>query len=93
MGSPDAYRFRNVSAQMPNAFVVKRTEIDAEELMAYVAARVAPYARIPCVEFIDAIPNSAAGKILRRALRDRAVALDSAMKDPRAPRIERIETR
>jgi acyl-CoA synthetase (AMP-forming)/AMP-acid ligase II len=60
------------SGEVPKAFVVQRTEIGADELMAYVAAKVAPYARIRCVEFIDAIPKSAAGKILRRALRERA---------------------
>jgi acyl-coenzyme A synthetase/AMP-(fatty) acid ligase len=60
------------SGEVPKAFVVKRTEIGAEELMSYVAQRVAPYARIRSVEFIDAIPRSAAGKILRRALRERA---------------------
>jgi acyl-CoA synthetase (AMP-forming)/AMP-acid ligase II len=60
------------SGEVPKAFVVKLTEIGAEELMAYVAAQVASYARIRSVEFIDAIPKSAAGKILRRALRERA---------------------
>lgn len=60
------------TGEVPKAFVVKRCEIGDEELMAYVAAQVAPYARIRSVEFIDAIPKSAAGKILRRALRDRA---------------------
>jgi acyl-coenzyme A synthetase/AMP-(fatty) acid ligase len=45
-----------------------------EELMAYVAAHVAPYKKIRRLEFIEQIPKSASGKILRRLLveRDRA---------------------
>ena len=35
-----------------------------------VAARVAPYKKLRQLEFIDAIPKSASGKILRRLLRD-----------------------
>jgi acyl-CoA synthetase (AMP-forming)/AMP-acid ligase II len=66
IGIPD-----DQTGEAPKAFVVKRTEIDSEQLTSYVAAQVAPYARIRSVEFIDAIPKSAAGKILRRALRDR----------------------
>jgi 4-coumarate--CoA ligase len=40
--------------------------------MTYVAARVAPYKKVRRVDFIDAIPKSASGKILRRLLKDRA---------------------
>ena len=39
--------------------------------MAFVAERVAPYKKVRVVEFIDAIPKSASGKILRRELRAR----------------------
>jgi len=39
--------------------------------MAWVAERVAPYKRIRVVEFVDEIPKSASGKIMRRLLRDR----------------------
>ena len=44
----------------------------ADELMAYVAERVAPYKKVRRVDFIDAIPKSPSGKILRRLLKDRA---------------------
>ena len=56
------------SGEIPKAFVVKRSEISAEEIMAYVADRVAPYKKIRAVEFIEKVPKSASGKILRREL-------------------------
>ena len=58
--------------EIPRAFVVLRGTATAEELMAYVAERVTPYKKVRRVEFIDAIPKSASGKILRRLLKDRA---------------------
>jgi acyl-CoA synthetase (AMP-forming)/AMP-acid ligase II len=60
--------------ELPKAFVVADDGLDPEELMAYVAERVAPYKRIREVEFVDEIPKSASGKILRRMLRDRYAA-------------------
>ena len=57
--------------EAPKAFVVSDDGVDPDELMAYVAERVAPYKRIREVEFVDEIPKSASGKILRRVLRDR----------------------
>ena len=42
-----------------------------EELMAWVAERVAGYKRVRQVEFTDRIPRSPAGKILRRLLVER----------------------
>jgi acyl-CoA synthetase (AMP-forming)/AMP-acid ligase II len=56
--------------ESPKACVVSDDGLEAEELMAYVAERVAPYKRIREVEFVDQIPKSASGKILRRVLRD-----------------------
>jgi acyl-CoA synthetase (AMP-forming)/AMP-acid ligase II len=56
--------------EAPKACVVTDDGVEAEELMAYVAERVAPYKRIREVEFVDEIPKSASGKILRRLLRD-----------------------
>ena len=38
------------------------------EVMAYVAERVSPYKKIRVVEFVDSIPKSPSGKILRRLL-------------------------
>jgi acyl-CoA synthetase (AMP-forming)/AMP-acid ligase II len=58
--------------EAPKACVVASgEEIDRDELMAWVAERVAPYKRIRAVEVVDEIPKSASGKIMRRLLRDR----------------------
>jgi len=66
IGVPDAE-----AGESPKAFVVLKGQASAEELMAFVAERVAPYKRIRRVEFIDAIPKSPSGKILRRVLKER----------------------
>jgi acyl-CoA synthetase (AMP-forming)/AMP-acid ligase II len=57
--------------EVPKAFVVKQsdTELTSDEVMEFVAGQVAPYKKVRQVEFIDAIPKSAAGKILRKDLR------------------------
>jgi acyl-coenzyme A synthetase/AMP-(fatty) acid ligase len=46
-------------------------EASVEEIMAYVAQRVAPHKRIHAVQFVDAIPKSPTGKTLRRVLAER----------------------
>jgi acyl-CoA synthetase (AMP-forming)/AMP-acid ligase II len=56
--------------EVPVAVVVPRAEVEAEELIAWVAERVAPHKRLRAVRFTDAIPRTPAGKILRRLLRD-----------------------
>lgn len=56
------------AGEIPKAYVVLKTVADAEEILAFVAARVAPFKKIRLIEFIDKIPKSAAGKILRRVL-------------------------
>jgi acyl-CoA synthetase (AMP-forming)/AMP-acid ligase II len=59
------------AGEIPKAFVVLRGEASAEELMSYVASRVAPHKKIRKLEFIEQIPRSASGKILRRVLVER----------------------
>jgi acyl-CoA synthetase (AMP-forming)/AMP-acid ligase II len=59
------------SGEIPKALVVLRGAVSAEQLMAYVAERVAPYKKIRQLEFVDSIPKSASGKILRRVLVER----------------------
>jgi acyl-CoA synthetase (AMP-forming)/AMP-acid ligase II len=58
------------AGEVPKAFIVARSPTPAEEIMAFVAERVAPYKKIRKLQFIDAIPKSASGKILRRVLID-----------------------
>jgi acyl-CoA synthetase (AMP-forming)/AMP-acid ligase II len=59
------------AGEIPRAFVVRKGAATAEELMAFVASQVASYKKVRRLEFIDAIPKSPSGKILRRLLRDR----------------------
>jgi acyl-CoA synthetase (AMP-forming)/AMP-acid ligase II len=60
--------------EVPKAFVVRQPsapELSAADILSFVAARVAPHKKVRIVEFIDAIPKSASGKILRKDLRAR----------------------
>ncbi|WP_067354354.1 AMP-binding protein [Microbacterium hydrocarbonoxydans] len=59
--------------EVPKAFVVRQSgaELDEDAVMAHVASHVAPHEKVRRVEFIDAIPKSASGKILRKDLRAR----------------------
>lgn len=56
--------------EIPKAFVVLKDSENLTEaaLMKYVADKVAGYKRVREVEFIDVIPKSLSGKILRRKL-------------------------
>jgi acyl-coenzyme A synthetase/AMP-(fatty) acid ligase len=44
-------------------------ELTAAEVMDFVAGQVAPYKKVRQVQFIETIPKSASGKILRKDLR------------------------
>lgn len=59
------------AGENPKAFIVKRSEITPQEIMDYIAEKVAPYKKIREVEFVQEIPKSASGKILRRVLIER----------------------
>jgi acyl-CoA synthetase (AMP-forming)/AMP-acid ligase II len=61
------------AGELPMAFVVSTAGAaqDVTALQAALRTRLASY-KVPArIEYIDAIPKSAAGKILRRVLRDR----------------------
>lgn len=59
--------------EIPKAYVVRSpgADLTVDALMDWVAERVAPYKKVRSVEFTDAVPRAASGKILRRELRDR----------------------
>jgi len=59
------------AGEVPKAFVVVKAEVSADAIMVFVAERVAPHKKIRHVEFIEEIPKSASGKILRRVLVER----------------------
>jgi acyl-CoA synthetase (AMP-forming)/AMP-acid ligase II len=56
------------AGEIPKAFVVATADLTADQVMDYVAERVAPHKKVRQVEFIDQIPKSLSGKILRRLL-------------------------
>ena len=62
--------------EIPKAFVVIQAgeELTEDEVIAFVAEQVAPHEKVRRVEFIDVIPKSTAGKILRKDLRAREPA-------------------
>jgi acyl-CoA synthetase (AMP-forming)/AMP-acid ligase II/NAD(P)-dependent dehydrogenase (short-subunit alcohol dehydrogenase family) len=64
--SPDAQ-----AGEVPKAFVVAREVVSADELTSWVAERMAHYKRVRRIEFVEQIPKSPSGKILRRQLADR----------------------
>jgi long-chain acyl-CoA synthetase len=80
VGRPD-----EEAGELPVAYVVRTADdagsaLTAESVMAAVNDRVTPYKRLRDVVFIDAIPVSAAGKVLKRELaaRERAGAEGAA---------------
>jgi len=56
--------------EAPKAFVVLKPDqqASADDLLAFVAERVAPYKKVREIEFVAAIPKNPSGKILRRVL-------------------------
>ena len=60
------------AGELPKAFVVVAPgqELSEDDVKEFVAGKVASYKQLRLVEFIDEIPKSASGKILRRFLRD-----------------------
>jgi len=67
IGKPDP-----AAGEVPKAFVVRRNDqaVTAEELLGWARGRLAGYKSLHEVEFVEAIPKTASGKILRRVLRE-----------------------
>jgi long-chain acyl-CoA synthetase len=60
------------AGEIPRAFVVRAAgaTVTEQELMEFVAGRLATYKHVREVTFIDAIPKNPSGKILRRVLKE-----------------------
>lgn len=66
VGAPDAD-----GQEVPKAFVVTvaDAELDEDAVMAFVAEHVAPHKKVRQVAFIEVVPKSSSGKILRKDLK------------------------
>lgn len=71
VGVPDAE-----AGEAPKAFVVlaPHAATTADELISHVRTRLATYKQVRSIEFVEAIPKSPSGKILRRLLRPQSRA-------------------
>ncbi len=58
------------AGEVPKGFVVLKSgqEISQDEVYDFVASKVAPHKKLRKLEFVESIPKSASGKILRRML-------------------------
>lgn len=68
VGKPDT-----LAGEVPKAFVVLKEgyTLSEDELIKFCAGRVASYKKIREVEFMEELPKTQVGKILRRVLRDK----------------------
>jgi acyl-CoA synthetase (AMP-forming)/AMP-acid ligase II len=56
------------AGEIPKGFIVLQSPITEQEIIEWVASKVAPYKKIRSIEIVDEIPKAASGKILRRVL-------------------------
>lgn len=65
------------AGELPKGFVVIRPghTVTGDELIAFVNGKLAGYKKLHMIEFVDTIPKTASGKILRRELKEREKAL------------------
>jgi len=66
VGQPD-----DDAGEVPVGFVVRSSgsSVSATEIAAFLGARLSHYKQLRSIHFVDAIPKSASGKILRRVLK------------------------
>ena len=69
VGVPD-----DVTGEAPIAFVALRAPVEPDELAEFAAARLARYKRPREIVVVDEVPRVPTGKLLRRDLRERALA-------------------
>jgi acyl-CoA synthetase (AMP-forming)/AMP-acid ligase II len=64
---------KETGEELPKAFVVRApgSALSEQAVMDFMAEKVAPHKKIRLVEFIETVPKSAAGKILRKDLKAR----------------------
>ena len=82
------------AGELPKAFVVKKAnhEITEEEIVKYIEERVAPHKILRGgVEFIDKIPRSLSGKILRRELKEKVTATRLNVVDNKTKEVEQTK--
>jgi acyl-coenzyme A synthetase/AMP-(fatty) acid ligase len=84
VGVPDA-----IWGEIVKAFIVPGPGIAAgpalaDEIQAFVRDRLAAYQYRRAVEFVDSLPMTATGKIMRRTLRERATGVGKAQPSPPA---------
>ena len=59
------------AGELPKAFVVTKAKLTEQDVIAFVAKKVAPHKKLRGgVEFVESIPKNPSGKILRRQLRE-----------------------
>jgi 4-coumarate--CoA ligase len=82
---------KSIASEVPRAYVVpvgKPSNSLAKELIKFVHDRVAHHKRLRGgIIFIDVVPRSPSGKILRRVLKERA------KKDPKVPMMKNNEVK
>ncbi|MDO4786873.1 MAG: hypothetical protein Q4A13_08015, partial [Fretibacterium sp.] len=63
----------DISGEVPKAFVLRKpeAEVSEPELVRYCKERLAHYKVPRKVEFVESLPLSSTGKVLRRVLRER----------------------
>jgi len=62
-----------IVGEIPKAYIVLKEgcQLTEEEIIKFCEAKLAPYKKIREVQFVEEIPKTPVGKVLRRVLRDR----------------------
>jgi 4-coumarate--CoA ligase len=84
-----------LETEVPRGYIVPAGKVarsmtaqDGDAITDWLAQRVAPYKKLRGgVKFVDSIPKTASGKILRRQLRDQARLEDEALAETVKPRL------
>ena len=70
IGKPD-----EEAGEIPKAYIVLRPEyrgkVNKDEIIEWVRERISGYKRVREVEFVESLPRTPSGKLLRRVLREK----------------------